>query len=70
MSPADFMDYCASVYPFTFKDGTTDSVFVLWRKHCKRRVWDSRHLMPRTSEMEALIDGEWRPMKVTPPTKK
>jgi hypothetical protein len=69
MSPADFMDYCASAYPFTFEDGTTDQVFVLWCKHCKQRVWDSRHLIPRTSQMEIFIDGEWRPMKVKPPAK-
>jgi hypothetical protein len=64
-SPADFVDYCASAYPFTFENGTTDQVFVLWCKHCKQRVWDSRHLVPRTSEMEieVLIDGEWRSMK-------
>jgi hypothetical protein len=68
MSPADFMDYCASAYPFTFENGTTDQVFVLWCKHCKSRVWDSRHLVPRTSEMEMeiLIDGEWRRMKAKP----
>jgi hypothetical protein len=54
ISPADFLDYCASAYPYTFEDGTTERVFVLWCKHCKLRVWDSRHLIPRTSDIEAF----------------
>jgi len=64
MSPAEFMDYCASAYPITLDDGAQERVFVLWCKHCKRRVWDSGHLMPRTDEREVLVDGEWRPIRL------
>lgn len=45
-TPQQAMNYEASSYPYTYSDGTTARILVLWCKDCHRRVWDSRHLSP------------------------
>ena len=45
-APCEFLEYEGGVVPFKYPDGKTASIFVLWCKRCKRKVWDSRHLQP------------------------
>lgn len=43
-SPKEAMKYAASSYPFTYPDGTTAGIVVVWCELCGKQVWDSRHL--------------------------
>lgn len=44
ISPKDWGQYQGASYPFTYPDGTTANIFVVWCNRCEKQVWDSRHL--------------------------
>ena len=45
-SAGSFMDYQGSSLRFTYANGKSAMVFVMWCKKCHQSVWDSRHLQP------------------------
>lgn len=44
LSPRDAMSYEVSSYPFTYPNGVTANIIVVWCKDCGKKVWDTRHM--------------------------
>jgi len=47
ISPKDYFTYEVGSHPFTYKDGHTEGVVVVFCSMCKRMVWNSSHLRQR-----------------------
>lgn len=45
LSPEEYGQYEAKYHHITYPDGTNAGIIGIWCKHCKRPVWDSRHLI-------------------------